>query len=106
MNAAKASGANPYPHKFAASHSVEELCSSFVSLEAGARSAEQVTVCGRIMRVAPSGAKLKFYDLHERGAKVQVMADQGYTDSVFHEILKMIDKRLRLQLDTNVEQPA
>jgi len=89
VNAAKASGANPYPHKFAASHSVEELCSSFVSLEAGARSAEQVTVCGRIMRVAPSGAKLKFYDLHERGAKVQVMAslvDSALGEEAFAEL--------------------
>jgi lysyl-tRNA synthetase class 2 len=35
-----------------------------------------VNLAGRIHNIRASGAKLKFYDLHGEGTKVQIMASQ------------------------------
>mmetsp|Transcript_6188 Transcript_6188/g.24782 ORF Transcript_6188/g.24782 Transcript_6188/m.24782 type:complete len:384 (-) Transcript_6188:1107-2258(-) len=83
VNAAKAAGENPYPHKFHASHSLAEMREKYADVADGGRSDDTITVVGRIMRVAPSGAKLKFYDLRERDTKVQVMA--SFADSPLDE---------------------
>ncbi len=36
----------------------------------------KVNLAGRIHNIRASGAKLKFYDLHGEGKKVQIMATQ------------------------------
>jgi len=38
----------------------------------------KVSLAGRIHNIRASGAKLKFYDLHGEGKKVQIMATQQY----------------------------
>lgn len=76
VDAAKGQGANPYPHKFAVTKSLPAYVEAFGALEKGTHSKEEeVSVAGRIMRKAPSGSKLIFYDLVSEGAKIQVMAD-------------------------------
>lgn len=42
----------------------------------------QVSLAGRLHNIRESGAKLKFYDLHGEGMKVQIMATQQSVGSV------------------------
>nr|XP_009774900.1 PREDICTED: lysine--tRNA ligase [Nicotiana sylvestris] len=89
LEAEKATGKNPYPHKF--EHKVELLSipdyvKKYGVLESGAHSADEVSLAGRIMNKRSSSAKLLFYDLHGGGAKVQVMAsarDSELNEDVF-----------------------
>ncbi|CAL8469857.1 g9399 [Coccomyxa elongata] len=75
LAAAKASGANPYPHKFQISMYLPEFVAKYSSLEADCRqTGETVSLAGRIYSKRPQG-KLRFYDLKADGEKVQVMAD-------------------------------
>ena len=73
--ARKERGENPYPHKFHVSMQLPAYVEKYKDLEAGSKEAEKVTIAGRIMRKAASGAKLIFYDLRSEGAKVQMMCD-------------------------------
>ena len=76
IQAKKAKGINPYPHKFHVSIAVPEFVKKFASLEAGQQLADvTVSLAGRIYSKRASGAKLLFYDLKAEGDKVQVMAD-------------------------------
>ncbi|KAK4783522.1 hypothetical protein SAY86_007896 [Trapa natans] len=76
LEAQKADGKNPYPHKFEVQMSVLEFVEKYGSLSNGDH-LEDVTVslAGRIMSKRSSSSKLFFYDLHSGGAKLQVMAD-------------------------------
>ena len=75
--AKKASGANPYPHKWAVTMSVPEFVAEFgTSIEPGQQlEGREVSLAGRVYAKRASGSKLLFYDLRGEGAKVQVMAD-------------------------------
>lgn len=64
----------PFPHKFHVSMSLPAFIEKYAHLEAGAHLDEVVTVAGRIHTARSSGNKLKFYDLHAEGTKVQIMA--------------------------------
>jgi len=73
---------NPYPHKFHVSRSLTdyvELYGTEGKIASGAK-VEGVTeaLAGRIHNIRASGSKLKFYDLHGEGLKVQIMASQQY----------------------------
>lgn len=73
---------NPYPHKFHVSRSLTdyvELYGKEGKIASGAK-VEGVTeaLAGRIHNIRASGSKLKFYDLHGEGLKVQIMASQQY----------------------------
>ncbi|KAI8367546.1 lysyl-tRNA synthetase [Radiomyces spectabilis] len=66
---------NPYPHKFQVSMSLPEFIEKFSKLEVGERLDDQeITVAGRVHNKRASGAKLRFYDLHGDGVKIQIMA--------------------------------
>lgn len=74
--AAKARGENPYPHKFHVSIQLPAYVAAYGGLEAGQQAADvTVSLAGRVVRKAASGAKLIFFDLRSEGAKIQVMAD-------------------------------
>lgn len=74
--AAKARGENPYPHKFHVSVQLPAYVDKYSGIEPGTQlSEETVSLAGRIVRKAGSGAKLIFFDLRSEGAKVQVMCD-------------------------------
>jgi lysyl-tRNA synthetase class 2 len=49
--------------------------------------AKPVSLAGRIHNIRASGAKLKFYDLHGEGLKVQIMATQQYVPSNYPNFL-------------------
>ncbi|PRW20466.1 lysine--tRNA ligase isoform X2 isoform A [Chlorella sorokiniana] len=75
VSAAKERGENPYPHKFEVSIQLPAYVAKYASLEAGQHLEEVVSVAGRVVRKAASGAKLIFFDLRGEGAKIQVMCD-------------------------------
>ena len=71
---------NPYPHKFHVSISLRSYVENYGvdgKIAPGAK-LEGVTesLAGRIHNIRASGAKLKFYDLHGEGTKVQIMATE------------------------------
>lgn len=73
---AKGKGENPYPHKFHVSIQIPEYVQKYASLNPGEqRTDESVSLAGRVVRKAASGAKLLFFDLRGEGARVQVMCD-------------------------------
>ena len=71
----QSAGQSVYPHKFFTDIRIPEYVEKYSGIEGGAQLEESVAVAGRIMRVAASGSKLFFYNLHADGAKIQVMAD-------------------------------
>jgi lysyl-tRNA synthetase, class II len=70
---------NPYPHKFHVSLSVPHYIDKYGPegvIQPGEKLAgsEPVSLAGRIHNIRASGQKLRFYDLHAEGKKVQIMA--------------------------------
>jgi lysyl-tRNA synthetase class 2 len=69
---------NPYPHKFHVSSSITAYITKYGpegKIPPGQR-LQGVTesLAGRIHNIRASGQKLRFYDLHGEGKKVQIMA--------------------------------
>ncbi|KAJ1923728.1 lysyl-tRNA synthetase [Tieghemiomyces parasiticus] len=68
-------GPQPYPHKFHVSLSLPDFIAKYAHLTDGERLDDvEVTVSGRVHNKRASGAKLRFYDLHGEGVKIQIMA--------------------------------
>ncbi|KDN48529.1 lysyl-tRNA synthetase [Tilletiaria anomala UBC 951] len=71
---------DPYPHKFHVSISLSEFIAKYdATTQPGTSLKDQgeahlVTVAGRIHNVRSSSSKLRFYDLHGEGVKIQIMA--------------------------------
>lgn len=69
---------NPYPHKFIVTLSVPHFIERYGTegvIAPGTKLENQtVSLAGRIHNIRASGQKLRFYDLHAEGQKVQVMA--------------------------------
>ncbi|KAI0302597.1 lysyl-tRNA synthetase [Russula brevipes] len=91
---------NPYPHKFEVSRSLTSYISKYgdEGLIKPGEKVEDITeaLAGRIHSIRSSGQKLRFYDLHSEGKKVQVMAtlqDAADQDSFVetHEIFRRGD---------------
>lgn len=79
---ARAKGEEVYPHKFDVSISIPAYAAKYGSLDPGTQLKDQrVTVAGRVVRKAASGAKLMFFDVRSEGSKVQIMADARNFDS-------------------------
>ncbi|GAN05691.1 conserved hypothetical protein [Mucor ambiguus] len=86
----------PYPHKFHVDMSLPDFIEKFNSLEVDKRLDDQViSVAGRIHNKRASGAKLRFYDLHGEGVKIQVMAslqdNEGDDYAEIHDLLRRGD---------------
>ncbi|KAI9206476.1 uncharacterized protein BJ171DRAFT_497986 [Polychytrium aggregatum] len=64
----------PYPHKFSVDISLPAFIEKYNGIQAGEHLEEVVCVAGRIHNKRSSGAKLRFYDLHAEGVKIQIMA--------------------------------
>lgn len=76
--------------------SLPEFIEKFNSLEIGGRLDDQVvSVAGRIHNKRSSGAKLRFYDLHGEGVKIQVMASlqdhEGEDFAQIHDLFRRGD---------------
>ncbi|KEP55412.1 lysine-tRNA ligase [Rhizoctonia solani 123E] len=68
----------PYPHKFEVTSGITSYIREFgpagVIENGGALPDKTISLAGRIHNIRASGAKLKFYDLHGEGDKIQIMA--------------------------------
>ncbi|KAI8645765.1 lysyl-tRNA synthetase [Parasitella parasitica] len=87
---------NPYPHKFSVDLSLPDFIKKFNEIEDGKRLDDQViSVAGRIQNKRASGAKLRFYDLHGEGLKIQIMAavqdNEGDDYAEIHDLLRRGD---------------
>lgn len=74
---------NPYPHKFHVTKSLPQYIRDYGgkdektgedAVPAGARHTDVVSIAGRVHNIRAGSAKLRFYDLHGEGVKVQIMA--------------------------------
>lgn len=88
---------DPYPHKFHVSTSLSDFIQRYQDrVKDGEHlEGESVSVAGRIHNMRASGQKLRFYDLHGEGTKIQITAQlQDHTDGDFfaaHELLRRGD---------------
>ncbi|KAI3623762.1 KRS1 [Malassezia furfur] len=87
---------DPYPHKFNVTMSLTDFIAKYADkLEPGAQLPDEVSLAGRLHNMRASGQKLRFYDLHGEGVKVQIMAQlQDHTDGDFlaaHDLLRRGD---------------
>ncbi|KAG7601384.1 Aminoacyl-tRNA synthetase class II (D/K/N) [Arabidopsis thaliana x Arabidopsis arenosa] len=81
LAAQKEKGENPYPHKFFVSMSISEFIAKYTTLsKEESVEDDEVSLAGRIMSKRSSSDKLFFYDLHNRGSKVQVMTDASTSE--------------------------
>eukprot|EP00010_Vexillifera_abyssalis_P002736 CAMPEP_0201558630 /NCGR_PEP_ID=MMETSP0173_2-20130828/69018_1 /ASSEMBLY_ACC=CAM_ASM_000268 /TAXON_ID=218659 /ORGANISM="Vexillifera sp., Strain DIVA3 564/2" /LENGTH=596 /DNA_ID=CAMNT_0047972135 /DNA_START=56 /DNA_END=1843 /DNA_ORIENTATION=+ len=72
-----------YPHKFVATHCVQQAREQYEHLKEGeiSESGESVSIAGRIMRKHSAGASLLFYDLVNEGNMIQLWCDaKHYTN--------------------------
>ena len=75
----KASGQDPYPHKFSVGTSIFHFTKDFAALKQGEDSeVATVSVAGRIYSKRMKSKKLTFYDLHGEGTKIQVIMEFGH----------------------------
>jgi lysyl-tRNA synthetase class 2 len=69
---------NPYPHKFHVTQSITNYIDTYGgegTIAAGEKATGKTeSLAGRIHNIRQSGQKLRFYDLHAEGKKVQIMA--------------------------------
>ncbi|KAJ1670927.1 lysyl-tRNA synthetase [Coemansia sp. RSA 1694] len=88
-------GPYPYPHKFDVTMSLPEFIGKFKSMQTGESKPEMtINLAGRIHNKRASGAKLRFYDLHAEGEKVQILASMQDTERDFaavHDVLRRGD---------------
>ncbi|WFD07265.1 lysine--tRNA ligase [Malassezia vespertilionis] len=86
----------PYPHKFNVTMGITDFIARYQDkLEPGAQLEDVVSLAGRLHNMRASGQKLRFYDLHGEGTRVQIMAQmQDHQDGDFieaHDILRRGD---------------
>ncbi|KAJ3115017.1 lysyl-tRNA synthetase [Phlyctochytrium bullatum] len=73
---------SPYPHKFNPTISISAFIEKYKGLKEGEHLEDvTVAVAGRIHNMRSSGSKIRFFDLHGEGKKVQVLAQAQYQDS-------------------------
>ena len=87
---------DPYPHKFHVTLSLTDFIARFQDkVEPGTQLADVVCVAGRLHNMRASGQKLRFYDLHAEGVKIQIMAQmQDHREGDFfeaHDLLRRGD---------------
>ncbi|KAG0262069.1 lysyl-tRNA synthetase [Actinomortierella ambigua] len=74
----------PYPHKFHVSISMPDFVAKYKDIKTGDRIEEEVTIAGRLHNMRAMG-KLRFYDLHSDGVKVQITAMPQDSERDFNE---------------------
>lgn len=89
LRALRESGINPYPYKFARSHSAFELQEKYASLPQGVETEDKVSVCGRIMNERNTWM---FVDLVDESGKIQLFCHKENLSEVDLKRLKLLDK--------------
>lgn len=79
VEARRARGENPFPHKFHVSISLTNYISKYDYLEKdNVLEDTTVSVAGRVFSKRESGGKLIFYDLHGEGVRLQILANARF----------------------------
>lgn len=78
IEARRAAGDNPFPHKFNVTISLTDFITKYTPLEKEQVVEEIVSVAGRIHSKRESGSKLVFYDIHGEGTHIQIMANAKF----------------------------
>ncbi|KAH8555216.1 lysyl-tRNA synthetase [Umbelopsis sp. PMI_123] len=86
---------NPYPHKFQVDTTLPEFIDKYSYLKDGESLDDKIVyVAGRIHNKRASSTKLRFYDLHGEGVKLQVLASAADSERDFatvHDLLRRGD---------------
>ncbi|KAG2187258.1 hypothetical protein INT44_004943 [Umbelopsis vinacea] len=86
---------NPYPHKFQVDTTLPEFIEKFSHLKNEESLDDKIVyIAGRIHNKRASSSKLRFYDLHGEGVKLQVMASASDSERDFaavHDLLRRGD---------------
>ncbi|PIC45140.1 hypothetical protein B9Z55_005261 [Caenorhabditis nigoni] len=78
IEARRAAGENPFPHKFNVTISLTDFIAKYSPLQNEQVADEIVSVAGRIHSKRESGSKLVFYDIHGEGTHIQIMANARF----------------------------
>ena len=79
IEALRAKGIEPYPHKYQATHSIKEFREKFECLKKGEQlegDENLVKVNGRLYRKSAAGSNLCFYDLVQDNIKIQIFCNK------------------------------
>ncbi|CAL8102094.1 unnamed protein product [Orchesella dallaii] len=89
----KEQGANPYPHKYHVTVSIEDFIEKYNGIREGdVLENVSVSLAGRIHDIRVSGPKLIFYDCRREGLQLQIMAKAMYfpSEEAFGEITERV----------------
>jgi len=94
----RARGVDPYPHRFAQTHTAQEAISELTARESGAQAKSQVSgqvtapvsMAGRIMAIRKMG-KASFMDLRDGTAKIQLLFQTANYNEADLELFKDLD---------------
>jgi len=94
----RARGIDPYPHRFAQTHTAQEAIAELEARESGSQAksrvfgqdAEPVSVAGRIMAVRKMG-KASFIDIRDSTAKIQLLFQTANYNEADLELFKDLD---------------
>ncbi|OQV17721.1 Lysine--tRNA ligase [Hypsibius exemplaris] len=95
LDAIKATGKNPYVHKFSVTTSLTEFIAKYKDIKDGEQLEDQVRVAGRIHSKREASAKLLFYDLRGEGTKIQVLANAKKYSETADPSFEAINERIR-----------
>ena len=90
LDAKRAQGENPYPHKFHVSIGIGEFIKKYGKLEDGTTHKDdgEVSTAGRIHSFRASGAKLVFYDLRSEGNLLLPLSYVPFIMIEYHMLLR------------------
>jgi len=88
LDALKALGVEPYPHRFARNAMAAELEQKHAGLAPGELTEERVTIAGRIRANRNSGM---FIDLHDASGKIQIFSHKDFLDEQGLAVVKLLD---------------
>ena len=83
-------GVEPYPVRFAPSHTLAQVHDAHGHLEAGTETGERVTVAGRVVNVRDMG-KLRFLVLREDGVDLQLLCPVKALDEPSQQLIARLD---------------
>jgi lysyl-tRNA synthetase class 2 len=83
-------GVEPYPVRFAPTHTLAGVRAGWSDLEPGAETGEQVTVAGRLVARREMG-KLRFLVLREDGVDLQLFCPVKALDEASRELMDLLD---------------
>ena len=83
-------GVDPYPVRFAPTHTVADVVAAHPDLEPGTETGVEVTVAGRIVAKREMG-RLRFLVLQEDGASIQLFCPVKALDEASRDLLEFLD---------------